>query len=383
MSAGRGGEAVAATRSERRLAPLVGGILVGAGFAPVWIASAVLIGVAAIIAPDTLSGISWSAVLPLMTFLAVAALGEMLVVMTGGIDLSIPGVITIVGLLAVGLPDGDNSKLATTILVCLGWSAVIGLTSGILVGVIGLNPLIVTLAIGQIVFGVANWYKDKVANEAAVPPALSSWAEKQLFGVSWIFWTGLAITIGVALALRYTAFGRRFQTVGANPRAAWIAGVRVRSYVVFAYVAAAVLYGAAGILLAGFIRTPTLDLGEPYLLGPIAAVVIGGASLAGGLASVTSTWAAAFALTLLSQMLRVLNLSTALQFVVFGSAIAAGMMIRGERIAAALGGLAQRPGLRGWLGAGELQAALSEERRDPFDDGPASLEGRVADTGPR
>ena len=161
--------------------------------------------------------------------------------------------------------------------------------------------------------------------------------------------------------------------MGANPHAAWIAGVPVRSYVVFAYVAASVLYGAAGLLLAGFIKFPTLDLGNPYLLGPIAAVVIGGASLAGGLASVTSTWIAAFMLTLLSQMLQVLGLSTAWQLVVFGLAIAGGLVISGDRIVGAAGGILQRPTLRARLADSELLPAESEERREPFEEGEAPV----------
>jgi len=134
------------------------------------------------------------------------------------------------------------------------------------------------------------------------------------------------------LFFRYTELGRKFQSVGANPLAAWIVGIRVNGYVIFAHVAASLLYGLGGILLAGFIRSPSLDLGAPYLLGPIAAVVIGGASLTGGLASAMSTWGAAFFLTLLSQMLRVLGLPSALQFVVFGAAIVGGMVISGDRI---------------------------------------------------
>jgi ribose/xylose/arabinose/galactoside ABC-type transport system permease subunit len=136
----------------------------------------------------------------------------------------------------------------------------------------------------------------------------------------------------LAILLRNTVIGRRFQAVGANPTAARIAGIRVNQYIVLAYAGAAMLYGLAGILLAGFIRSPTLGLGTSYLLSPIAAVVIGGASLTGGLASVPSTWAAAFFLTLLNQMLRVLGLPSALQFVAFGAAIVGGMIVSGDRI---------------------------------------------------
>jgi ribose transport system permease protein len=103
-------------RRRGRLPSLLGSVLVGAGFAPVWIASGALLVVAAIIAPETLSGVSWSAVLPLMTFLAVAALGEMLVVMTGGIDLSIPGVVTLVGMMTVGLSGGEDGRLVVAVL---------------------------------------------------------------------------------------------------------------------------------------------------------------------------------------------------------------------------------------------------------------------------
>ncbi|MEP7288423.1 MAG: hypothetical protein ABI947_21950, partial [Chloroflexota bacterium] len=104
------------------------------------------------------------------------------------------------------------------------------------------------------------------------------------------------------------------------------------SHVVFAHVAACLLYGLNGVLLAGFLQSPSLVLGTPYLLGPIAAVVIGGASLNGGLANAISTFGAAFFLVLLSQMLRVLGLPTALQFAVFGIAIIGGMVISGDRI---------------------------------------------------
>ena len=372
MSAANATEVDAATTdgAHPRIASLLSNLLVGAGFVPVWLATGVLLVVAEIIAPETLSSNSFSSyVLPFMTFLAVAGLGEMLVIMTGGIDLSIPGVIVLVSNLLVGFGGGDNGQIAVAILVGLGCAALIGLVNGLLVSVARLNPLIVTLAIGQIVIGITVWYATTIANESAVPPALSSWAIRDFLGVNWLFWVGVVAAIALALFLRYTTVGRRFQLVGANPRAAWIAGIHVQRYVILAYVGAAMLYGTAGILLAAFIRSPSIDLGDPYLLGPIAAVVIGGASLAGGLASATSTWVAAFALTLLAQMLRVLGYSTAWQYIVYGCAIAAGMVISGDRIVALLGTVLQRPAIRARLGIRDLEVATEErERRDALED---------------
>ncbi|RPJ27976.1 MAG: ABC transporter permease [Chloroflexi bacterium] len=307
-------------------------IVISSRYLSVWIAIGLLVIAALWIAPATLTRTSFTAVLPLTSFLALAALGQMLVVMTGGIDLSIPGVMTLSALVAVGVAGGTDEKLPVALGTALGVSLLVGLTSGILVGVLKLNPLIVTLAVGQIVYGATLAYAENVANEASVPPSFSAWITRPLLGLSNLEWTAIAAALILVLMFRYTEAGRKFQSVGANPTAAWILGLRVNVYVIFAYMAASLLYGLNGILLAGFLRSPSLTLGASYLLGPIAAVVIGGASLSGGLANAVSTWAAAFFLTLLNQMLRVLGLPTALQFVVFGIAIVGGMVISGDRI---------------------------------------------------
>ena len=311
--------------------------LVAARFLPIWLATGALAIIASIIAPEALQSTSWAFVLPYMTILAVAALGQMLVVMQAGIDLSTPGVMFFGGTLIVGVGHGSNGRLAIALLACLALGAGVGLANGILVGVVRLNPLIVTLAVGQIVLAWGVKYSRGVVEGGNVPEALSAWAARKPLGVSSIFWTGVGLTLVIALVLRYTAPGRRFQTVGANPRAAWMAGVRVRTHVVVAYVAAGTLYATAAILLAGVRISIDPAFGAEYLLAPIAAVVIAGASLAGGLASATSTWIAALALTLLTQMLRILGLSTAMQFIVFGAAILVGMLVSGDRVAALLG----------------------------------------------
>jgi ribose transport system permease protein len=320
------------SRTKAALSQLVTSAIISSRYMPVWIAIVVLVLAAALFAPGTISRASFGAVLPLTSFLAIAALGQMLVIMTGGIDLSVPGTLTLTALVIVGVAGGDDKRLPIALVTALAVAALVGLLNGLLVGVLKLNALIVTLAVGQLANGAANAYARSIANESAVPAALSQWATQRILGAGWIFWAGLIVALGISILLTYTTFGRRFQAVGANTLAAWIAGIRVSAYIVFAYIGGALLYGLCGILLASFIRSPSLTMGTPYLLGPIAAVVIGGASLKGGLASPASTWIAAFFLTLLSQMLRVLNLDTSWQFVVFGAAIIAGMVVSGDRI---------------------------------------------------
>jgi ribose transport system permease protein len=303
----------------------------------VWLATAALLVIAAIAAPDALGHTSFSYILPIATVLAIASLGQMLVVIQGGIDLSTPGVMAAAGNLVAGIGAGSDHKLPVAILAALGVGVLVGLVNGVLVGLLRLNPLIVTLAVGLIVLAWSSKYsRDVVTNRPNVPTGLSNWATAKPLGVSSVFWVGAAITILLALVLRYTVVGRRFLAVGANPRGAWMAGLHVRTYVVLAYTAAGTLYAGAAVLLAGVSFSIDPAFGSAYLLAPIAAVVIAGASLSGGLASATSTWIAAFALTLLTQMLLIMGLSSAMQYIVFGIAIIAGMVLSGDRLAAVL-----------------------------------------------
>ena len=136
-----------------------------------------------------------------------------------------------------------------------------------------------------------------------------------------------ALVIVLTVVLRKTTIGRRFSAVGANPRAAWIAGINVTGYQIAAFTVGGFLYGVAGILLSAFIRNPTLDVGDPYLLAPIAAAVLGGTAITGGIGSMIAVAGAALFLTQLGQMLKMLGSSSALQFVIQGVAIAAGMAL--------------------------------------------------------
>jgi ribose transport system permease protein len=319
-------------RATRAPSSAITTFVVASRYLPVYVAILLLIVVAAIWAPDTLSGPALSSIAPFGTFLALTALGQMLVIMTGGIDLSVPGTFTLAAAVTVGVGGASDEKIWTAIGVALVLCALVGLVNGILVGGLGLNALIVTLAVGQIVMGLAIRYYTGVAIQTPAPEGLSSWTSTRFLGVTRTFWLGVLVTLLLIVLFRYTTLGRRFQIVGANPTASGIAGLRVNLNQVTAYVVAALLYAVAGILMAAFLRTISITIGAPYLLGPIAAVVIGGASLTGGLASPLSTWAAAFFLAGLNQMMRVMGLPTALQFVVFGLVIVGGMLVSGDRI---------------------------------------------------
>jgi len=299
---------------------------------PVYLALVLLVIVASIWAPAALGGVALSAIAPYGALLGITALGQMLVIMTGGIDLSIPGTFSLAAVIMVGVGQQADDRIGAAMLTAIGAAAVVGLINGILIGGLKLNALIVTLAVGQVVIGVVNRYGQTFSVQSPVPTAWSEWTTTRIAGVSPVFWIGLVITILLSVAFRYTTVGRRFQVVGANPVASHVVGVRVNLNQISAYVGAAVLYAIAGMALAGLIRTPGISVGTRYLLGPIAAVVIGGASLTGGLASPFSTLAAAFFLTGLNQMMLTMGLPTSLQLVVFGLVIIGGMLVSGDRI---------------------------------------------------
>jgi ribose transport system permease protein len=305
---------------------------VSSRFVPVYVALALLVVVAWIWAPQTLSSVPLRAIAPYGAVLGVAALGQMLVIMTGGIDLSVPGTMSLAAVIMVGVGAGADENIGRAIVIALVASAVVGLVNGILIGGLKLNPLIVTLAIGSIVTALVFRYANTFTVQNPVPEGLTAWTTSRIWGLSAVFWLGILVTVIVSLVLRYTTAGRRFQVVGANPVAANVVGVRVTTNQIMAYLFAAMLYAAAAIALAGLLRRPGASVGTQYLLAPIAAVVIGGASLTGGLASAFSTFTAGLFLTGLNQMMLTMGLPTSLQFVVFGLVIIAGMLVSGDRI---------------------------------------------------
>ena len=296
-------------------------------FAAIWFAMIGLIVFCAIVAPRSLLPSTFLAIIPLAAFLALAAIGETLVLMARGIDLSIPAVVTLSSTIVLGFSGGHDEAMLAAVLGALFFATIIGLINGFLVAVLELNALIVTLAVGAITTGATLWYRDSLPQESRVPPAMAAWGDARFLGLNLSVWVVAALAVILNLILRKTTIGRHFSAVGANPRAAWIAGINVAVYQTAAFTVAAFLYGIAGILVSAFIRNPTLKVGEPYLLAPIAAAVLGGTALSGGIGSMVAVAGAALFLTQLDQMLVMLGLSSALQFVIEGVAIALGMAV--------------------------------------------------------
>lgn len=339
--------------------PSIGRFRYQTRFLAIWGAFAILIIASAIFTSASLRWTSIQAILPFAAFLTIAAMGQTIVIMTGGIDLSVPAIVTFAGVLILRISAGADGDLAVAIVVAIGVCAAIGFLNGVLVAIFRLNPIVVTLAMGSVVAGIAIWVREGLLQEARVPASLASFGSSNVLGINITVFVALGLVAFATFVLHYTIFGRRFTAVGANPAAAWIAGIPVVRYQIGAYTAAAILYAAVGILLAAFIRTPTLRLGEEFLLAPIAAVVLGGASLSGGVGSFVATMGGALFFTQLDQALRVAGQPTAVQIVIQGIAIAIGMAVMTLNLRAVLSETVARWRRGGPRGGGMAVAAAA------------------------
>ncbi|HEY3614502.1 MAG TPA: ABC transporter permease, partial [Gaiellales bacterium] len=295
-------------------------------FAAIWVATAVLFAVSPVIASGSVSRSALLSMLPFAGILAIAAIGQTLIIQQRGLDLSVPGMITLTTIIVTKIPNGHEDRLpkafALVLLACVGS----GLISGIAVTWLNITPLVATLGVNALLQGVV-FQMTSGASTAAATPDLARFALEKTAGIpNTVLIAAVAILL-VAGTIRATVIGRRFVAVGASPAAAHAAGVRVGVYKVATYVLASITYGVAGVLVAGFLGTPGIGAGNDYLLPTIAAVVLGGTSLAGGLGSVVATGAGALFLTQLEQVVRLRGAPPSVQFVIQGSIIALGMAV--------------------------------------------------------
>ncbi|MCB1488962.1 MAG: ABC transporter permease [Bauldia sp.] len=293
----------------------------------IWPVTALLFAISPLLAPGSISGSSMLTVFSFASILAIAAIGQTLVIQHGGLDLTVPGVISLAAVLVTKYPAGDNALLLPWALAALGAGVVSGLVCGIAVTRFRVTPFVATLAVNALLYGTVL-HLTKGTSTHEVPSLLGDFAVGRVGGIPNLAFVAVAAIIIVEVIIRYTAIGRRFVAIGASNRAARAAGMRVDSYRVATYVAAGASYAFAGILLAGYLGIPSLLVGNTYLLPTITVVVLGGTSLLGGAGSVAATAVGAVFLTQLQQVTIGMGASTSAQFIIQAVIIALGMGLR-------------------------------------------------------
>jgi ribose transport system permease protein len=250
--------------------------------------------------------------------------GQTLVIQQGGLDLSVPGAVTLGALIVARFGGEDAWGLQAAIVVAIVATSLFGLLSGIVIAYFGLPPLVVTIATNALILGAVYAISGGFGSQTT--PTLSDFALSRLWGIPVLAIFAIVIVVAIHILLKGTRAGRRFELVGENPRSAANIGLSTRGYIVSAYWIAAALSAAGGVLLAGLLRTPTLTAGNEYLLPSIAAVVLGGTALTGGRGSVVGTALGALFLAQLSQLVQVFTQATAVQNIVQALIIGVGIV---------------------------------------------------------
>lgn len=289
---------------------------------PIAVATAILLAVSPLLAPGSVTGSALLGTLPFAAVLALAATGQTLVIQQGGLDLSVAGMMSLSSVI-VTEDTHLGSALALVLLACV----LSGGLTGVLVTRLGVTALIATLAVNALLVGTVFRITGGILS-SAVPESLQRFAIDKTLGVPDMVILVVAIVLAGAALLEWSVAGRRFVAVGMNPRAARAAAIHVHRYGVATYVIAALAYGGAALLLAGFVGTPSLNAGDAYLLPTIAAVVLAGNRLGGGQGSIVAVAVAALFLTQLQQVVLGMGAPNSVQLVIQGSIIAIGMALR-------------------------------------------------------
>ena len=288
-------------------------------------ATALLFLVSWIVEPQSVRHSSLLGMLPFAAILAIVAVGQTLVVQQGGIDLSVPGMISLTVVIMTRYPNGDSGKLLPAVLLAFAAAIAAGLVTGFLVSRVGITAIVTTLGMNALLYG--GVIQISGGTPRTTTDALHSFASGRVLGVPATVPIAIAITAIVGLVVKRTVAGRRFEGVGASNSGARAAGLTVPRYQLGAYVGATVLYCAGGVLLAGIVSTPSAFQGDSYLLPSVAAVVLGGTSLLGGRGSVAASAVAALFLTQLDQLLLTSGVSNAAQNLVEAGALVVGLAI--------------------------------------------------------
>ncbi len=253
-------------------------------------------------------------------FLIVASFGQGVVILTGGMDLSIGVVVGIGGMVVTMLTHGTDGPLIYALPLALFLCTVIGVINGIGVAIARIQPFIMTLAVGITVYGIGLGLTFNSAQQP-VAPLLGRFMVENWLGVPIpIIFTALFVLAAIVFQ-NYTAEGRKLYAIGSNLEAARIMGLPTAALTILAYAISGFCGGLSGVLLAGYSSSATLDMGQPLLLTSIAAVVVGGARVTGGKGLYIGTFFGAVFLSTISSVITAFSLSQGIRNLIEGGII--------------------------------------------------------------
>jgi ribose transport system permease protein len=281
-----------------------------------------MLALTALVEPNTFNRGAIATTLSFAMLYALAASGQTVAILTGGIDLSVPNVITLAAMtyLTTFTSLGPIGAFAFTIAV----GVLIGVINGTGVAYLGLNPIVMTIATNGALFGVillvfsVQMISDKPELLIALTKTNIGPAGLEIPSIVLV---GLGILVVLHLFLSYTGWGRQIYVLGASQEVARFVGLRTRAVRLSAYAISGGLTAIAGMMIAGYFQQTNIGMGDAYLLAGVAAVVVGGASIFGGRGSIIGTLGGALALSQLTAFLAVFNVAIVGQQILYGLAI--------------------------------------------------------------
>ena len=294
--------------------------------AVVFALSIVAMGIANVLSPGFLSLDNAMAIAALAAFLGVVSIGQTLVVLTGGIDLSVAWTLTAAAVVFTQISQGDDSRFVPAALAAVLVGTLAGVVNGVAIATLGVSPIIMTLGMNAVMQGFTLIYTNGTPSGGA-PPVVAAIANEKVAGIPIILltWIGLGIVVIAGLAL--TKAGRRVYAVGENTEVSRLTGIRTGWVIFGAYVLSGVFAALAGILLVGFSGSSFLGMGDSYVLPSVAAVVIGGTLISGGIGGYGGTMAGVFFLTVLSSVLAVRHVTAGVPEILYGVLLLAGILL--------------------------------------------------------
>lgn len=262
---------------------------------------------------------SLSGILASAAVLCVVAIGQMLVVTTGdgAVDLSIPNVMTLSGFLATSVISGNDGQLISGLAVVVLLGSTVGVLNALTINHLRIPPIITTLAVGYILT-TGTLIFNRGFRTYAVSPLLVSLASTRIADIPVLLILALVASFLAYLVLHRTVYGRSLAAIGQNSEAAYLAGVRVKTTRLVAYVISGVLAALGGVLLSARVGGAFLEMGNPFLLQSVGAVVVGGSSILGGKATALGTFLGSIFLVMVVTTMQVLRLAGGLQQVAQG-----------------------------------------------------------------
>jgi ribose transport system permease protein len=273
----------------------------------------------ALASPHFLTQTNLSSVVRQTAVINIMALGMTLVIIAGGIDLSVGAILAMGGLFGtMAMERGASIPVGVAAGVLTGLAC--GLANGFLTTRLRINPFIVTLGMLGIIRGTTLIVSNGLPVHR-IPQSFSFLGEGALFGVPFVLWLLVICGVATHILLEHTRLGRYAFAIGSSENAALYAGIPVAFHTTAVYAICGMLTGLAGMIEASRLMTGQPTAGQGYELQAIAAVVIGGGSLRGGEGSVIGTLIGAFIMGLLSNGSDLLGISPYLQQAIIGSVI--------------------------------------------------------------